>query len=75
MRASRVPEGRGINIRVIFMSVIIVAIIAAVVVTYFSMGSDSISAKNEQATVPQDTVLTSSSVGDQAVAPRSYPHT
>ena len=69
MRASRVPEGRGINKRVILISVIIVAIIAAVVVTYSSMGSDSISAKNEQTTVPQDSVLTSPSVGDQALAP------
>ena len=68
MRASRAPEGRGLNKRLVFISVIIVAITAAVVVTYFSMGSDSISAKNEQATVPQDSGPTSSSVGDQALA-------
>ena len=49
MRASRAPEGRGFNKRFVFISVIIVAIIAAVTVTYFSMGSDSISAKNDQA--------------------------
>ena len=71
MRASRAPEGRGINKRVVFISVIIVAIIAAVIVTYFSMGSDSISAKNEQATVLQDPELTSPSVGNQALAPAS----
>ena len=68
MRASRAPEGRGLNKRIVFISVIIVAIIAAVVVTYMSMGSDSISAKNEQATVSQDPSLTSNSIGDQAVA-------
>jgi hypothetical protein len=67
MRASRAPEGRGINKRVMFISVIIVAIIAAVVVIYFSMGSDSISAKNEQATVTRDAALTSPSLGDQAM--------
>lgn len=36
MRASRAPEGRGFNKRFVFISVIIVAIIAAVTVTYFS---------------------------------------
>ena len=67
MRAARAPEGRGINKRIAFVSAIIVALIAGVVVAYFSMGSDSISAKNEQATGSPDSVLSSPSAGNQAV--------
>ena len=68
MRGSRAPEGRGIDKRVIFISVIIAAVIAAVAVTYFSMGSDPISAENEQATAPQNSVPTSPTLGDQGSA-------
>ena len=73
MRASRAPEARGINKRVVLISLIIAGIIAAVVVTYFSLGSDSISAKSEQITEPQNLAVSSPSLGDPDLVPGPTP--
>ena len=73
MRASRAPEGRGISKRIVFVSAILGLAIAGVAVAYFSMGSDSISAKNEQATVAQDSALLSPSAGDQTQSASTTP--
>ncbi len=68
MRASRAPEGRGINKQIVLIFAIIVAIIGGVIIAYLSMGSDSISAKNDLATVSPDSLLTTPPGGDQALA-------
>lgn len=75
MRASRSPEGRGVNKRVLFLAVVVVAIIAGVVVSVVSLGSDSLSAKDALATSSQETVLTNPSVDDavQSLPPTATP--
>ena len=69
MRASRAPEGRGATKRVLFFSVIAIAIIVGVVLTVFSMGSDSLSAKDDPAAGLQGPAATSASgVGEPLVS-------
>ena len=68
MRASRAPEGRGINKWLLILGVAVVAVIAGVVVSVLSMGSDSISAKDAQANSIQDTELTNPTVDDAVVS-------
>ena len=67
MRASRTPEGRGINKRVLFLAAVVVAIVVGAVVSVFSFGSDSLSAKDAQATNSQESELTNPSVDDTAL--------
>ena len=68
MRAPRTPEGRGISKRLLFLSFVTVAIIAGVVVTVFSLGSDSLSVKDAQATSSQESVSNNPTVDDMAIS-------
>ena len=68
MRVSRAPEGRSAKKRIVLSTLVTVIIIAAVVVFYLSRGSDSLSAKDEQAIVTQETALPSPSTDDQAIS-------
>ena len=73
MRASRAPEGRGLNKRVLILAVLVVAIVAGAVVTVFSMGSESISAKDAQTNGSQASGLASPSTGSPAVSSSPTP--
>ena len=68
MRASRAPEGRGINKWLLILGVVVVAVIAGAVVSVLSMGSDSISAKDAQANSSQETGLTNPTVDNAVVS-------
>lgn len=68
MRVSRTPEGRNTKKRVLLLSTVIAVIAAVAVVVLLSSGSNSLSAKNEQSDVAQDTNLTSPGAGGAAVS-------
>lgn len=68
MRASRAPEGRGLSKRVLFLAVLVAAIVAGAVVTVFSMGSESISAKDAQTDESQASVPANASEASPSVS-------
>ena len=68
MRISRAPEGRKTKKRFAFLGLGLGAIVAVVVVVFFTFGSDSLSAKDDQAVGTQDTVLPAPSAGSQTVS-------
>ena len=69
MRNSRAPEGRSGNKRIAIGAIGIATVAAVVVVFLFSMGSDSISAKDAQGPGAQDAVSTSPTGDNLTVAP------
>ncbi len=68
MRVSRAPEGRNTKKRFVFLGLGLGSIVAAVVVVFFLFGSDSLSAKDDQAVGTQDTVIAAPSAGSQSVS-------
>ena len=68
MRISRAPEGRSANKRIAIGAIGIAAVVAVVAVFLFTMGSDSISAKDAQGPGTQDLVSTSPT-SDNLTAP------
>lgn len=68
MRVSRAPEGRGATKQIALLTVGLGAIIAIVVVVILSMGSDEISAKNDQSLVTPGSNVTAPQDDSQSVA-------